>query len=91
MRQLKKDVAELKLELHKMHTLGFDLTTLLPVEGEQVTGTSNVPDLDLDFRNLLSAKKAHGTDISQAPGSVTHTNDHLDEVSGESREETYEE
>ncbi|XP_070032664.1 uncharacterized protein [Nicotiana tomentosiformis] len=39
MPQFKKDVVELKLELHKMQTLEFDLTTLLPVEGEHGTDT----------------------------------------------------
>nr|XP_033509920.1 uncharacterized protein LOC117274705 [Nicotiana tomentosiformis] len=64
MAQLKEDVSELKLEIHKMQTLEFDLTTLLPVEEEHGDGTSQALNLDLDFTNLLSLEEEHGTSTS---------------------------
>lgn len=92
----KKDVAEFKSELHKMQTLEFDLTSLLLVEGEQGTGTSHRPRIDHDFTNLISVEVAHGTEVSQGPGFVTHTSDPSTEESqkcdeGTNKEETDEE
>ncbi|XP_019225266.1 PREDICTED: actin cytoskeleton-regulatory complex protein PAN1-like [Nicotiana attenuata] len=50
---LKEEVASMKTELQKMQNLEFDLSPLLPTDGDQATGTAP-PDLGLDFSALMT-------------------------------------
>ncbi|XP_019241817.1 PREDICTED: WASH complex subunit CCDC53 homolog [Nicotiana attenuata] len=87
---LKEEVASMKTELHKMQNLEFDLSSLLPTDGDQVTGTA-APDLGLDFSTLMTDTAPPTAGTSQPPSPPVRIDIPDEEVFGRSTESEDEE